>query len=95
MTQGNTGIVEKQQAEFKYGKYRTELIKVCGEIVRGGKIYRLVILKTSDGNKYYAWRIYNLKGRFIKQLLYPPDANLGMAGIMARENKRIIARGRK
>lgn len=63
---------EKQAAGFKFGKYRTTLIRECGEFTENGRIYKLVLLKTSDGNSYFALRLYNSNRHFIKQFLFEP-----------------------
>lgn len=65
-------MMEKQPAGFKFGKYRTEVMHECGEVKSDSKIYRLVMLSTSDRQVYYAIRIYNTGGKFLKQLLFEP-----------------------
>ena len=66
------GKVEKQQAGFKFGKYQTKVSKTFGEVVENGRTYRLVKLTTSDGLTYISLRLYNQKGKFIKQFMFEP-----------------------
>ncbi len=79
--------IEKQQTGFRFGKYKTKLIRVCGEKVINGRTYRFVLLETSDGLLYYAWRLYNSTGRFIKQFLFEPQMLSGMTTLMLCEIK--------
>ena len=70
--------VDKQQTGFRFGKYKTTLISEVGRCRSDLKEYRLVYLRTSDGNFYYALRLYNLRGRFLKQVLIDPDIMPGV-----------------
>lgn len=69
--------IAKQRAGFKFGKYRTTVLVEYGEIVHRGRKYKLVRVETKDleteeTNEYLAARLYNAKGRFIKQLMIEP-----------------------
>lgn len=66
--------MDKQSTGFRYGKYATKLIRICGHVTIDGREYKLVLLQTNQGQHYYAVRLYNPKGKFIKQLLFEPDA---------------------
>jgi len=65
--------INKQIAGFKFGKYRLEVLKTVGEVRYNGRTYRLVKVKTHDGLIYWSLRLYNSKGKFIKQLLFEPE----------------------
>lgn len=80
--------MEKQPAGFKFGKYRTEVIHDCGEVKSDSKIYRLVMLSTSDGQVYYSIRIYNTGKKFIKQLLFEPWLLAGFIDLFTEERRR-------
>lgn len=65
--------INKQQTGFKFGKFSTTVIKKCGEVTNLNKVYKLVLLETDDKLLYYSIRLYNGKGRFLKQLLFEPS----------------------
>lgn len=64
-------VVEKQKAGFKYGYKPTKLLGIIGDVMHNGRTYRLCLLE-ADGLPYHALRLYNAKGRFIKQLMTEP-----------------------
>lgn len=64
--------VEKQRAGFKFGKWRTKVLRQCGEITEDGRTYRLVEVETGEGLRYLALRLYNGNGHFIKQFMFEP-----------------------
>ncbi len=65
--------INKQQAGFKFGQHRLEVIKLCGEVAHNGRTYKLLVVKTHDGLLYNSLRLYNGKGKFIKQFLFEDD----------------------
>jgi len=65
--------INKQVAGFKFGKFRLEVIQKLGEVCHKGRTYRLVQVQTSDNQIYFSLRLYNSKGKFIKQLLFEPE----------------------
>ena len=74
--------MEKQQAGFKFGKFRLTVLKVIGEVKHNGRTYRLVEVETNDKLRYYSIRLYNQTGRFIKQMLYEPEISGPMADLL-------------
>ena len=72
-------MVEKQRAGFKFGKYRLEVLAQIGEIKHNGRTYRLVRVRTHDGQEYLSLRLYNESGKFIKQFLIEPILAPGIA----------------
>ena len=77
--------VEKQQAGFKFGNSRTEVLKVASQVRYNGRLYKLVRLKIASGEEYYAWRLYNAQGRFIKQFMFEPVLITLMGYFMVHE----------
>lgn len=78
--------INKQQTGFKFGKHTTTLKRQCGEVVADdGRKYRLVLLETGDKLEYYALRLYNGRGKFIKQFLFSPDLLDDIAGLLDQE----------
>lgn len=65
--------ISKQQTGFKFGKYRLQLLETIGETSYNGRTYRLVLIQTNEGYRYFSLRLYNGKGKFIKQFLFEPD----------------------
>jgi len=63
--------INKQQVGFKFGTNPTKLIDTCGEVSYNGRKYRLVMVEAS-GLLYYSLRLYNAKGKFIKQFMFEP-----------------------
>jgi hypothetical protein len=59
-----------QPAGFKFGKYRLEVIKKGYCFFYNGRKYEGVKVRTSDGFIYNSIRLYNSKGKFIKQFLF-------------------------
>ncbi len=63
--------MNKQSTGFKYGKNPTKLIRNIGQVTHNGRIYRLSFVE-ADGSLYVALRLYNEKGKFIKQFMTEP-----------------------
>jgi hypothetical protein len=66
-------MIEKQKAGFRFGKYRLEVTKEFGRLICNGRTYKLVEVVTNSGQVYNSLRLYNSKGRFIKQFLFEPE----------------------
>jgi hypothetical protein len=75
-------MVEKQKTGFRFGKYRLEVTATLGSCQYGGRTYRLVRVRTSDGKLYLSLRLYNGTGRFIKQFLFEPEVREKLAEIV-------------
>jgi len=75
-------MIEKQKAGFRFGKYRLEVIATLGSCEYGGRTYRLVRVRTSDGKLYLSLRLYNGSGKFIKQFLFEPEVREKLAEIL-------------
>lgn len=68
--------IAKQAAGFKFGQHRLTVLRVIGSVRHKGREYRVVDVRTHDGLVYRSIRLYNDKGRFIKQLLFEPEITL-------------------
>ena len=77
--------MDKQKVGFKFGKWSTEVLKRCGELDVDGRKYKLVMLKTGEDLTYYSLRLYNQKGRFIKQLMFEPWSLNGIIDLLVTE----------
>lgn len=65
-------VINKQQTGFKFGKYSLKVVREFGEIKYNGRTYKLLGVKTHEGQDYLSLRLYNGTGKFIKQLLIEP-----------------------
>jgi len=76
--------VEKQTAGFKFGKYRLEVLQTYGEINCNGKVYRFIKVRTNNNELYYSIRLYNAKGRFIKQFLFELNLRVALIELLGK-----------
>lgn len=74
--------MEKQQAGFKFGKYKLTLLSILGQIEHKGRLYRLVRVKISSGEEYLSLRLYNQTGKFIKQFLFETEIHKPLAKLL-------------
>jgi hypothetical protein len=78
--------IEKQRVGFRFGKYSLQVIEELGSVFYKGKnyarSYKLVRVKTSSGEIYYALRLYNGSGRFIKQFLFEEQVSESIASLL-------------
>lgn len=65
--------MEKQQTGFKFGKYKLEVLEILAEVSHKGRMYKLLKVRISTGEEYLSWRLYNQRGKFIKQFLFEPE----------------------
>lgn len=65
--------INKQQAGFKFGQHRLEVIHQIAHYPYNGRMYELLRVRTSDNLEYISLRLYNNTGRFIKQMLVEPQ----------------------
>lgn len=77
--------MDKQTAGFKFGRYGLTVLRQCGHVEIDGRCYKLVYVQTNDGSYYYSLRLYNARGRFIKQLLFEPSILAQLARLLLHE----------
>lgn len=65
--------IDKQSTGFRFGKFSLTILNKLGEVTHNGRTYRLVLVQTHEGLKYYALRLYNSHNHFIKQFLFEPE----------------------
>jgi hypothetical protein len=65
--------VEKRKSGFFYGKYSLKVIETIGEVEHNKRKYKFLKVQTQDTMQYFCIRLYNEKGKFIKQFLFEPE----------------------
>lgn len=71
--------ITKQSAGFRYGVRPVTVLNERGRFTTGeGRQYRVLDVE-ADGHLYIAIRLYNAKGKFIKQLLMERVASMALA----------------
>jgi len=87
-------MVERQETGFRFGKYKLTVLESMGEVKHNGRTYRLVLVRTEGGEHYLALRLYNRRGRFIKQFLMEPEV-CGKLAILLNYaySKMVMSRG--
>jgi len=65
--------IHKQKTGFHFGLHRLQVVSEVGQVVYLGRTYKVVMVKTETGQNYLAIRLYNEKGKFIKQFLLEPE----------------------
>lgn len=68
-----TKDIAKQQAGFKFGKYKLEIICQIAHWHYHGRTYKLIRVRTHEGREYISLRLYNETNKFIKQMLVEPE----------------------
>lgn len=76
--------IAKQKAGFKFGLHRLTVLETIGEIKHKDRTYRVLRVRTEDGLIYRSIRLYNPKGKFIKQLLYEPQIRKELGKLVAK-----------
>lgn len=76
--------IGKQQAGFKFGIRRTTVLRRCGEVDANGRKYKLLQVQADD-KPYYTLRLYNARGKFIKQLMFEPWILNGIIDLLVNE----------
>ncbi len=66
-------IMEKVKTGFKLGTKKVEVLHTLGEVKHNGRTYRLVKVRVSSGEEYLSLRLYNARGKFIKQFMMEPE----------------------
>lgn len=74
--------MDKQATGFKFGKKPTKLKEVIDEFEHNGRTYRLCKVE-ADGKVYDSLRLYNGRGKFIKQFMSEPEIAGQIAGMYA------------
>jgi len=57
---------------FKYGRNKVTALETLKEVVYKGRTYRVVRVNIEGAGEYITYRLYNAKGRFIKQFMMEP-----------------------
>ena len=74
--------VEKRETGFRFGRYSLRVTRLFGECRCDGRTYKLVQVETQLGASYYALRLYNGRGHFIKQLLFERSVVTQLADLL-------------
>ena len=81
-------MIDKQKTGFKFGKYRLQVLKEAGEVKWDGRKYKLVKVKTHDELIYWSLRLYNSRGKFIKQLLFEPQIKSAIGKLLLDKERK-------
>ena len=76
--------IEKQRTGFRFGKFSLKVLDQLGELEHKKRKYKLVKVQTNDGLIYFSLRLYNEKGKFIKQLLFEPEIRDKISSLLAK-----------
>lgn len=74
--------MDKKVAGFKFGINSSKLIETIDEYRHNGRLYRLCKVEV-DGQIYHSLRLYNGRGKFIKQFMTEPELAGEIAGMYA------------
>jgi hypothetical protein len=87
--------IAKQNVGFRFGKHRLSVLRLFGEAKVDGRKYTLVEVETAIGQRYYALRLYNAQGKFIKQILFEGSVAIELANLilLATHSGSLIAGG--
>lgn len=85
-------VVDKQETGFKFGKKPTRVIEVIDELKHKGRTYRLCKVETGGGI-YHSLRLYNGRGKFIKQFMSEPEIASDLAGMYVMAATRRVESG--
>lgn len=65
--------IEKMKIGFKFGKHTLTSGEILGVVNFNGRKYRIQKVITQEGREYVSVRLYNAKGKLIKQLFVEPE----------------------
>lgn len=74
--------MERVNTGFRLGKNKVEVLKVIGELRHYGRVYRLVRVRVSTGEQYFSLRLYNARGKFIKQFMVETEVSPAVGALM-------------
>jgi len=80
--------IHKQKTGFRFGLHRLKVLSEVGRIVYLSRTYRVVFVETETGKRYLAIRLYNEKGKFIKQFLVEPEIASQVGRLLAGSSLR-------
>jgi len=80
--------IHKQKTGFRFGLHRLKVLSEVGRIVYLSRTYRVVFVETETGKRYLAIRLYNEKGKFIKQFLVEPEIASQVGRLLAGNSLR-------
>jgi len=65
--------INKQRNGSRNGVYSLEILREYAVLSYNGGTYKIVLVKTDEGQKYIAIKQYNEVGEFWRQLLIEPE----------------------
>lgn len=71
--------MDKQATGFRFGRHRLRAGRTLGAIQHRGRSYRMVEVETDAGQPSLSLRLYNDRGKFLKQLLFEPELRIQLA----------------
>ena len=93
--------IAKQVTGFRFGLHKLQVLREISVVPHNGRTYKLVEVQTNEGQRYLCIRLYNNKGKFIKQLLLDQEvagdigqalSNVGSNHLSLAELKRQAVR---
>ncbi|MBA7618488.1 hypothetical protein ES703_25815 [subsurface metagenome] len=65
----------------------TVVLADYGDVNHNGRRYRLVKVRTGGGLVYFAFRLYNADGHFIKAFMFEPEIRGDLIALLERSIK--------
>lgn len=78
--------MDRIKTGFRLGKNKVEVLKILGEVKHNNRTYRLVRVRITSGEEYLSLRLYNAKGKFIKQFMMEPEVTAEVASLLNLAN---------
>ena len=74
---------DRVETGFRYGRHKVEVLDQIGEDVEhNGRRYRVLRIRVDSGQEYISVRLYNAKGKFIKQLMMEPEVTAAVGRLI-------------
>lgn len=77
-------VMTRLATGFRLGKYALTPCPPEAEVHYKGRAYKVLWVRTNEGLYYVSLRLYNGRGKFIKQLLIDPPAVSALAAALSR-----------
>lgn len=85
--------MDKQTTGFRFGRHRLRAGRTLGAVEHRGRSYRLVEVETETGQGYLSLRLYNARGKFLKQLLFELELRGSLSELLREEGTDGITAG--
>ena len=84
---------DRVQTGFRQYQHKVEVLHQVGkDVEHNGRRYRVLRIRVDSGQEYISVRLYNARGKFIKQLMMEPEVTALLGQMIALAGNPLVSK---